>query len=67
MAKFSTNYTFRTPLRTIEFRAGQETIDAEIIEAASLGGVLEEQDNGDGNENRPSKGSKARGIINLKG
>lgn len=67
MAKFSTNYTYRTPLRTIEFRAGQETVDADVIKAAELAGVLEVKQDGDGDENRPSKGSKARGIINLKG
>lgn len=66
-AKFSRSWTFRDPLRTIVFNAGDEPRDAETLAAAQSAGVLEEQDNGDGNENRPSKGSKARGIINLKG
>lgn len=64
MAKFSQNYTFRTPLRTIEFRAGNETVDAEVIAAARAANVLEEESDGD---DRPAKGGKTRRPINLEG
>lgn len=64
MAKFASNYTFRTPLRTIEFRAGNETVDAEVIAAARAANVLE--DEADGND-RPAKGGKTRRPINLEG
>ena len=70
MAKFATNWTFRNPLRTIEFRAGQETVDDEVIAKAEADGALvteEEAANGDGNDNRPATRGKARGAINLKG
>lgn len=64
MAKFATNYTFRDPLRTIEFRAGQETVDAEVINAAELAGVLKESADA---SNGPAKGGKTGRPINLKG
>lgn len=64
MAKFSTNYTFRNPLRTIEFRAGQETVDAEVIAAAEAAGVLQEAADA---SNGPAKGGKTGRPINLKG
>jgi hypothetical protein len=64
MAKFAINYTFRTPLRTIEFSAGDETVDAEVIAAANLADVLvkDEPDGGD----EPAKGSATRRPVNLK-
>ena len=43
MAKFAKEYTFRTPLRTIEFTAGNETVDAEVIAAATKAGALVEE------------------------
>lgn len=64
MAKFAKSWVFRTPLRTIEFGIGQETIDAEVLEAAERAGVLEDESDGD---NRPSKGSAPRRPVNLKG
>lgn len=65
MAKFATNYTFRNPLRTIEFRAGQETVDAEVIaEADAIGALVKDTpDASDG----PAKGGKTGRPINLKG
>lgn len=65
MAKFATNYTFRNPLRTIEFRAGQETVDAEVIAEAEKAGALvkETPDASDGS----AKGGKTGRPINLKG
>lgn len=65
MAKFAINYTYRTPLRTIEFEAGNETIDQEVIEAANLADALvkDESDGGD----KPAKGSAPRSPVNLKG
>lgn len=65
MAKFATNYTFRDPLRTVEFRAGQETVDAAIIAAAESAGALVKDmpDASDGS----AKGGKTSRPINLKG
>lgn len=65
MAKFASNYTFRTPLRTIEFRAGNETVDAEVIAAAEKVGVLV-KDETDGDD-RPAKGGKKGRPVNLEG
>ena len=64
MAKFATDYTFRTPLRTIEYRAGNEAVDPEVIAAARAANVLEEESDGD---DRPAKGGKTRRPINLEG
>jgi len=65
MAKFTTDYTFRTPLRTIEFGAGHETVDAEVIAAAERAGALVKEE-ADGDD-RPAKGGKTRRPINLEG
>lgn len=65
MAKFASNYTFRDPLRTIEFKRGQSTADAQVIEAAQAAGALaEEKTNA---SNGPTKGSKASRTLHLKG
>ena len=61
MAKFAKDYTFRTPLRTIEFKAGNETVDDEVIEAAKDALVKDNSDDG------LAKGSAPRNPINLKG
>lgn len=69
MAKFATNYTFRNPLRTIEFRAGQETVDAEVIAEAEKAGALQVEiikETPDAS-NGPAKGGKTGRPINLKG
>jgi hypothetical protein len=70
MRKFVKTWAYRTPLVTVEFPAGHETEDAEVIAAADKAGVLEiagESDNGDGNDNGPATRSKAGRINYLKG
>jgi hypothetical protein len=70
MAKFATDWVYLTPMRTIEFPQGHETIDAEIIAAAELAGVLavdiKELANGDGNENQPATQGKAGRTLHIK-
>ena len=65
MAVFTSDYTFRTPMRTIEFRAGNETVDVEVIAAAELTGAIAKDitDASDG----PAKRSATRRTLNLKG
>ena len=65
MAVFTSDYTFRTPMRTIEFRAGNETVDVEVIAAAELTGAIAKDitDASDG----PAKRSAPRRTLNLKG
>ena len=62
MAKFAKEYTFRTPLRTIEFKAGNETVDAEVIEAATKAGALVEEQADDKPTARGPKG----GALHIK-
>jgi hypothetical protein len=62
MAKFATNWVYRTPMRTIEFLRGHKTTDDAIIAAAELAGVLEKE-TGDG----PAKGDKTSRTLHLKG
>ena len=65
MAVFTSDYTFRTPMRTIEFRAGNETVDVEVIAAAELTGAIAKDitDASDG----PAKRSAPSRTLNLKG
>jgi hypothetical protein len=62
MAKFAKEYTFRTPLRTIEFKAGNETVDAEVIEAATKAGALVEEQADD----KPTARSPKSGTLHIK-
>lgn len=67
MAKFARNYTYRTPMRTIEFKAGNETVDAEVIAAADLADALvKQEETTDGSDEPAARSPKGR-TINLKG
>ena len=66
MAKFLKNWTYLTPLRTMEFATGNETIDNDVIAAANIAGVLQLEDDANASD-RPSKRSKASSTINLEG
>jgi hypothetical protein len=68
MRKFAKTWAYRTPLVTVEFPAGHETVDADVIAAAQAAGVLkEESDNGDGNDNGLATRGKTGRTVNLKG
>lgn len=58
------DWTFRTPLRTIEFPKGQSVFDTESLAAAEAADMLEELEDA---STGPAKGSTARSTINLKG
>lgn len=66
--KFTQNWTFRTPLRTIEFKKGSMTIDAETLAAADAAGVLEpiKKEKADGDNRTPNE-SATGSTVNLKG
>ena len=65
MAVFTSDYTFRTPMRTIEFRAGNETVDVEVIAAAELTGAIA-KDITDASDGHAKRGAPSR-TLNLKG
>ena len=65
--KFAAAWTYRTPLLTIDYPAGAMVVNADVIEAADLAGILEDSSNGDGNDNGAAKGSAKGRTLNLKG
>lgn len=66
MAKFVKNYTYRTPLVTIDFNVGDQTVDPDVIASAKKAGALiDEKDQVDGG-NEPSKGGKTSRPLDLK-
>lgn len=56
-------WTFRTPLRTIDFAAGQHEVDDEVSSAAETEGASKEASDGDGD----SKTRKTRTADTLEG
>ncbi len=65
--KFAKAWTYRTPLLTIDYSAGDLCVNPDVLAAAELAGALEPLEEATDASDGPAKRSAPRRTLNLKG